>query len=521
MKTPAVGPLFPSRLRGLGLKARILAICGLPLVLTAVITALVVHASTRRFVEDAIGEQMVMQARIVSHLVAIAERPKPEALSREEIDGHLKDIARFAKEHGNYDYEFWVTDSAGKVVLGSTGIEFTFSPEQGQAGAFLPLLDKGPGHADVVVQESRKREIDSLVYKYVGTTGVDMPRIVEVGYKTESVLANIVGKNLLLAAVVAGLLLAVGVVAFGALRSIVTTPIDELVRATEAVDAGKYRIGMLDGVRARGDELGRLASVFEVMVVNVEQQRKNEQLAAAHKRELEMAVRVQSQLIPTRLPQHPGWDFAASWQPAREVSGDYYDFVPKQGQLGLVIADVSGKGMHAALFMASTRSILRARASLPLATTEIVSQANTLLCEDAAQGMFVTLCYAELEPGSGRLKYVNCGHNPPLWYRAETRAVRELDPTAPCLGVLEPLECEERRLELGRGDVLLFYTDGFTEAFDEREQQFGEERLAAALRERAQGTPAEILAEIQARLDAFVGSAAQSDDRTIVIVKCV
>src|SRR5512138_2965596 len=109
-------------LNALGLNARILMICGLPLLATALITSLVVHRSTRRFVEDAIGEQMVMQARIVSHLVAIAEQQKTAGMNPEAINSHFKDIARFAKEHGNFDYEFWVTDSKGKVYLGSTGI---------------------------------------------------------------------------------------------------------------------------------------------------------------------------------------------------------------------------------------------------------------------------------------------------------------------------------------------------------------------------------------------------------------
>src|SRR5437868_2286219 len=110
------------RLSGLGLNARLLILCGLPLVVTALITTLVVHWSTRRFVEDAIGDQMVMQARIVAHLVAIAEQAKATGMTPETINNAFKQITRFAKEHGKYDYEFWVTDSSGKVCLGSTGL---------------------------------------------------------------------------------------------------------------------------------------------------------------------------------------------------------------------------------------------------------------------------------------------------------------------------------------------------------------------------------------------------------------
>lgn len=258
-----------SWLNKLGLNARILVICGVPLVATALVTTLVVHWSTRRLIEDAIGEQMVMQARIVSHLVAIAEQQRATGLNPEAINSHFKEITRFAKERGNYDYEFWVTDSSGKVYLSSTGIEFTFSPEQEQAGAFLRLLDSSSNHTDVVVQKSQKRQIDSLIYKYVGVSGVDKPRIVEVGYRTDSVLANLMWKNLLMAAGLAGLFLISGAFAYAMLRRVVTKPLEELVGAAKDVESEHYQLGALDKVRVRGDELGRLASVFEEMVVKL------------------------------------------------------------------------------------------------------------------------------------------------------------------------------------------------------------------------------------------------------------
>src|SRR5207248_5004963 len=120
--------------------------------------------------------------------------------------------------------------------------------DQPQAGVFLRLLDGGPGHADFVVQESRKREIDSFVYKYVGVSGVDRPRIVEVGYKTDSLLADLALKNSLLAAGVAGLLLATGVLGYFSLRRMVTVPLDQLTRAAKAVEADKYEAGALKEV---------------------------------------------------------------------------------------------------------------------------------------------------------------------------------------------------------------------------------------------------------------------------------
>jgi two-component system sensor histidine kinase/response regulator len=261
----------PPRRRGaLGLNARILLVCGLPLVLTGLATTWIVHASTRSFVEDAIGEQMVMQARIAAHLVEIADRERAAGrMTTEEVNAHFKRITRFAKEHGGYDYEFWVTDDDGVVRLGSEDVEFTFRPDQPQAGQFLPLLEGRGEDARVVVQESRKREIDDFVYKYVGVSGVDSPRIVEVGYRSESLLADLAGKNRRLAFGVAGLLLASGVLAWFFLRRTLTRPLDQLVSAAGAAEAERYEMGALAGVRSRGDELGRLASVFEDMVAKL------------------------------------------------------------------------------------------------------------------------------------------------------------------------------------------------------------------------------------------------------------
>jgi two-component system sensor histidine kinase/response regulator len=248
------------------LHTRILLLTGLPLGATAAITTFVVHWSTQRFVENAIGDQMVMEARIVAHLVAIAEQKRPEGMTPAEVNAHLKAIARFAKDKKKYDYEFWVTDSAGRVTMGTEGMEFTFQADQPQAGAFLRLLDRGVDGADIVVQESRKREIDQHVYKYVGVSGVDRPRIVEVGYRTDTLLAELAFNNYLLAAGVAGLLLAAGCLAYFTLRRVLTVPLDQLIQAARAVEAEAYEMGALKSVRDRGDELGRLASVFEDMV---------------------------------------------------------------------------------------------------------------------------------------------------------------------------------------------------------------------------------------------------------------
>lgn len=253
-------------LTGLGLNARILLLVGLLLVTTVVITTLVVQWTTRRFVEDAIGDQMVMQANITAHLVAIAEQKRENGMTPAEINRHLEEIKGFAREHRKFDYEFWITDGSGKVYLGSERKEFTFQAEQPQAGVFLRLLDGHADHTDVLVQEARQREIDPSIYKYVGVSGVDKSRIVQIGYKADSLLEALASKGRLQSAVLAALELLGGILAFYILSRMLTAPLNQLIRAAKAVEAEKYKPGSLTEVTARGDELGQLARVFEDMV---------------------------------------------------------------------------------------------------------------------------------------------------------------------------------------------------------------------------------------------------------------
>ncbi len=241
-------------------------------------------------------------------------------------------------------------------------------------------------------------------------------------------------------------------------------------------------------------------------------------------RELQVARGVQASLLPQETPQVPGWAFEARWQPARTVSGDYYDFIPLGGgKLGLVIADVSDKGMPAALFMALTRSTIRATASQLASPADAIAEANRLICADSADGMFVTLFYAQLEPASGSLTYVNAGHNPPLLCRAgehgDAKALEELRPTGMALGIVEEFPFEQRVLELQPGDSILLYTDGVPDASNEGQEQFGMERLRRVLLERRTLPVAAMVAALERAIAGLTGGATQFDDIAILAVK--
>lgn len=237
-------------------------------------------------------------------------------------------------------------------------------------------------------------------------------------------------------------------------------------------------------------------------------------------RELEMARRVQSSLLPAGTPQLPGWEFAARWQPAREVAGDYYDFTPCiNGGAGLVIADVTDKGMPAALFMALTRSAIRANVCQAAAPADGIAGANRLVCAESTRGLFVTLFFGLLDPASGDVTYVNAGHNPPLFYRAVEDDLSLLKATGIPLGIDAAAVYGQRTIRMQPGDFLVLYTDGITEAFDAQEAEFGMERLQRVVYEARRAPVEEIQSSVLRTVNDFIQNTAPADDITIMVVK--
>ena len=239
-------------------------------------------------------------------------------------------------------------------------------------------------------------------------------------------------------------------------------------------------------------------------------------------RELQMARELQTSFLPHETPQIPGWEFAACWQPAREVAGDYYDFIDGE-QFGLVIADVCDKGMPAALFMVLTRSILRASLGRTSCSADDIAHANRLICADSESGMFVTLFYARIESGIGRAVYVNAGHNPPLLYKQACCTgpgqLIELTRTGMALGLMADAPYEQQQVDLDPGDLILLYTDGVTEATNENGQEFGTDRLRQVVFEHRHMPATTLIAALESAIHRFVGDSPSFDDIAIVAAK--
>ncbi len=236
--------------------------------------------------------------------------------------------------------------------------------------------------------------------------------------------------------------------------------------------------------------------------------------------ELAVARRIQLSLMPRSLPTPPGWGLSTAYRAAREVGGDLYDayaLPARPGHVGFVIADVTGKGVTAALMMAFTRAVLRSAAYNGTGPGDVLARTNRVLVDDARTGLFVTAFVGELDPTSGRLLYASAGHEPPLVVSDGGRCVAELElPPAPLLGAFADLGRTEASIGLGPGDLVLAYTDGVTDARDATGERFGEVRLRDALRAEPPGGAEAAVERVLGAVDEFAGAEPAADDITLL-----
>jgi serine phosphatase RsbU (regulator of sigma subunit) len=237
--------------------------------------------------------------------------------------------------------------------------------------------------------------------------------------------------------------------------------------------------------------------------------------------EVQLARQIQKTFLPESLPEFSGWDLAARWKTARQVGGDFYDvFNLPNNRLGLFIADVADKGVPAALFMALTRTLVRATVSETESPAEALRRVNELLLPDTRQGMFVTAVYAVLDMESNMLTYANAGHNPPLWMK-RAGIIERLTRTGVALGASEEARFTERAIQFDDGDSLLLYTDGLTESFNNDGDLYGEERLMQAILANQCSSAHEVMDVIEKSLLDFVQDMPAADDLTMLVLRRV
>jgi sigma-B regulation protein RsbU (phosphoserine phosphatase) len=236
-------------------------------------------------------------------------------------------------------------------------------------------------------------------------------------------------------------------------------------------------------------------------------------------REMHLAAEIQRQILPKGAPAVPGYSLAGWNRPAREVGGDYYDLFPlAEGRFGMVLGDVSGKGIPAALMVSTLHSALRLLLDHSAVGPELLEKLNRHIVESSMANKFITMMIAQLDPATGRLDYLNAGHNPGLLLRRDG-TVEELGSSGVPLGLLPSARFAPRVKTLEPGDFLCFYSDGITECEAADDEEFGMERLTSLLQEFRHRHLQEVLDEIQRATDAFSQGLPQHDDQTVVLLR--
>jgi serine phosphatase RsbU (regulator of sigma subunit)/HAMP domain-containing protein len=389
--------------------------------------------------------------------------------------------------------------------------------EQTQTSFWSRLLYFGITHLDVIFFDSDLVEKQTILV----TIRVNISTILRELFSEKNPLSIVVMASLLSLALLM-FFLETFVVIFGVrITTGITSAVKALHRGTRRIAEGDLDTKI---IIPSEDELGDLATSFNVMADAVKKGREEAIERERLERELDTARQIQEKLLPHEMPQLPGFEIAGTSLPSQQVGGDYFDFLDMgSGQLGIAIADVSGKGIPAALLMANLQASLHAQVIKKGAVAEVASRMNNLLVKSTDTHMFATFFYGILDQLKSTFTSTNAGHNPPLLFRANGK-IKRLEAGGLVLGFLPDQKYKQQTVKINQEDVVVLFTDGITEAAGPSSEKisenlFGEERLIEVVRASLAKPAAEIQAAILQAISNHIAKTPQYDDITLVVIK--
>lgn len=339
----------------------------------------------------------------------------------------------------------------------------------------------------------------------------------------ESVIAANVAKARRGALIISSFGLVVGMLSVYFLSLYFVKPIQKLTEGVRRIGAGDLDTTLaVEG----DDEFGQIAHAFNEMTVKFKRSQENRVEQERMQKEMQVAQEIQHALLPAAFPEIEGYDLATIYQAAKDVGGDYFDFVwIDDSTLGIVVADVSGKGVPGSLVMTMIRTAIRLEARGNRSAVDILRRVNDFVSDDVKRGMFVTIFLVVLDAEKRRISFASAGHNPLILHRAAEQKTYFLNPRGIPLGMQLPEgmefggQLEAEHVHLQKDDLLVIYTDGVTEAMNPKREQYGMDRFLAFIRDHAALGADEFVATLQEDLGRFTGNAAQNDDITLVAIK--
>ncbi|UCG52770.1 MAG: SpoIIE family protein phosphatase, partial [Candidatus Latescibacterota bacterium] len=455
----------------------------------------------------------------------LAERSKALLIVPESYSVEQTNLTAFITRvlEGNTELDYVRVVDAEGTILSSGNIDEIFRAYEPQPAEVLLREADHVTWSRIEDGDRSLRNIEHVVRMRNEDTGQEVALgSVHVGVLEYAVERNIADPRLLTSLILVAFFL-VGVLLIAALVSVFVKPIQVLTDGVRAIGQGS-----LDSkISVEGPaEIGAIAAVFN----EITEKFKTAQVGVLEReklqKEIEVAKQIQQALLPKKHPAISGYDIAPYYQAAKEVGGDYYDFVQVDDDtLGVVVADVSGKGVPGSLVMTMIRTALRMEARGNKNASDVMSKMNDFVTDDMKKGMFVTIFYVILDSKNRIISYASAGHNPMILYRYETKETYFLNPKGFPVGISLPDESLFRRaislekIKLKKDDMLLIYTDGVTEAMNEKREQYGEDRLIRIIKENGHLHPAEFIAHLEKDIKSFTGGNPQNDDITVVAVK--
>ncbi len=317
--------------------------------------------------------------------------------------------------------------------------------------------------------------------------------------------------------------LVIGFFAVFALSNYFVKPIQRLTEGVMRIGEGNLDQTLpIEGA----DEFSDIARAFNEMTTKFKKAQENVVEQERLQKEMQVAQEIQHALLPRRFPDIEGYDISTVYRAAKDVGGDYFDFVQiDEDILGIIVADVSGKGVPGSLVMTMIRTALRLEARGNYSPTDILAKVNQFVTDDVKRGMFITIFFITLDSAKRTISYASAGHNPMILYRKDSNSCYFLNTRGMPLGITLPdsVSFEESleydRLKLKKDDMLVIYTDGITEAMNKAGEQYGNDRLIEFIKKHAELSPEEFTKKLDTDLSKFTGGAPQGDDITLVVIK--
>lgn len=441
-------------------------------------------------------------------------------------DKNVGDIVGRAQTVVNEDSAFvkYVVATSSDTIMGSSNLEWFPPFEQLVPGTILETFEQGFYLVANGISESQTDQFFLVKKNVFARISGERKSIgyVNLYFEAQPVF-NSISKKRADDLKLTGLILILANLGIGLLIFLILTPLQKLSNWVR--DMGQEDIRDKIDIDT-SNEIGKIAQAFGDITDKFRESQRSLADQERIQQEMHLAKEIQQTLLPAEFPEIKGYEIASHYESAKEVGGDYYDFVEvDRDRLGVVVADVSGKGVPGSLVMTMIRTALRTEARAVGSAAEVLSKVNNFVIGDIRKGMFVTLFYTILDSRKRRVTLASAGHNPLILYRASTKKTYYLNPKGFPVGIslhekdLFQQSIEDDTIQLTKGDVILCYTDGITEAMNSKRELYGEERLLEVIREYGHLRAKNLVEKLKEELFAFTEGQIQYDDITFVVIK--